>query len=591
MPAFPRSIRALAVVAVAAFTLSCAGDTRPGPTQPSAARPSFATAGDPSIVPQVNALIDALFISLPRRQQAHQHFDQLVDAWRRGDSTGAANKVRILEDQTLDQLRAGQIADPDGGGPLTAVTGCIRLFNLINQYIGATAEIIDLDENTYIALVEPSATTQTFTSGLGATFIVPGGGTSQLALLYIQRQVDGGDLGSGLPPVSDPYEVHFIPDITFSYVQLALCAERHDLPAGSTRIAHKLDDGSFEILPPVFLGVFCEETQVGDATPALAPRGMLAMARGWARGALRAFGATPAYAGHAATGATLISLSPNQVVVTATRIAVTANGGTYGGSATIDATLTDVADTPLAGRTVSLTVDGVARGSAVTGAAGGASFSIAGLSAGAHTYVVAFAGEGYLEASTRSGSFTVAQASLVLTASSTSAIYGAPLPACTVTYAGLLAGDTKSAIGSVSTCSYAGLPLGTSSVLPTDIVPAPANYAVTKVPGTFTLTYLTTVGHTFISPLPMREIRRGSKVPLKFSLYQADGVTPVSTGVFRAWVTGGSPAATLGPLGTFTYKSGFWELTVDSGSWPLGVVTIWVPLGDGSQVSVQEVIK
>jgi hypothetical protein len=59
--------------------------------------------------------------------------------------------------------------------------------------------------------------------------------------------------------------------------------------------------------------------------------------------------------------------------------------------------------------------------------------------------------------------------------------------------------------------------------------------------------------------------------------------------VFRAYVTGGSQ--TLGPLGTFTYKSGSWELTVDTGTWPLGLVTIYVDLGDGSRISVQEIMK
>jgi hypothetical protein len=114
---------------------------------------------------------------------------------------------------------------------------------------------------------------------------------------------------------------------------------------------------------------------------------------------------------------------------------------------------------------------------------------------------------------------------------------------------------------------------------------------VQKVPGSFTVTYNTVAGHTFSSPLPMREIRRGSKIPLRFQLFLADGTTPVSTGVFRAYVTGGSPLQTLGPLGTFSYKAGIWELTVDSGGWPLGLVTIYVDLGDGSRISVQQVVR
>ena len=90
MHAHYRLVRSLLVVAVAAFTLSCTSDTAPGPTQPVVTRPAFATSGDPALVPQINSLIDALFISLPRRQQAHQHFDQMLDAWARGDSVGAA---------------------------------------------------------------------------------------------------------------------------------------------------------------------------------------------------------------------------------------------------------------------------------------------------------------------------------------------------------------------------------------------------------------------------------------------------------------------------------------------------------------------
>jgi hypothetical protein len=376
MHALRRVASPLVAVAVAALFLSCTDAPQQGPTQPGVrTAATAATAGDPALVTQVNALIDQLFTSLPRRQQAHQHFDQLVDAFARGDRSGAANKAEIISSQTIEQLQQGLIADPDG--PLTPMTGVVTMLNLISAYIGATDDIVTIDANTYIALVSPSANDQTFSSGFGATVIVPGGAISQSAFLFIQQQPGGTDLASGLPPASDPYEVHFIPEIAFSRLHVGICSDNHAVPTSETRLAHELDGGTVEILPTVpGVHILCHGTSSSDATPSLPERGMFAQARKLARGAIRAFGVTPAYAGHSATMGTLVSLSELQVVITGTRVSASALGGTYGGNATINATLTDAGLTMMPGRTVTLTVDGIASGSEITDATGAASFSV-----------------------------------------------------------------------------------------------------------------------------------------------------------------------------------------------------------------------
>jgi hypothetical protein len=96
----------------------------------------------------------------------------------------------------------------------------------------------------------------------------------------------------------------------------------------------------------------------------------------------------------------------------ATSISAVSGSGTYGGTATLTATLKS-GTTPLGGKSISFTVNGNGVGSATTDGSGVASLggvSIAGINAGTGTVGASFAGDSGLSASSGSGTLTVAKA-------------------------------------------------------------------------------------------------------------------------------------------------------------------------------------
>jgi uncharacterized repeat protein (TIGR01451 family) len=176
----------------------------------------------------------------------------------------------------------------------------------------------------------------------------------------------------------------------------------------------------------------------------------------------------------------------------ATALAVAPASGTYGGSTTLSATLTTPGG-PLAGETVSFTLNGSPAGSAVTDANGLASVSasLAGIAAGNYPGAVAasFAGDVNNTAASGSASLTVAPAALTVTVNNASRVYGDPNPAFTGTITGIQNGDNITA--GYSTTATPTSPVGTYAIAPAlsdNGTGALANYTVTSNNGTLTIT-------------------------------------------------------------------------------------------------------
>jgi hypothetical protein len=97
----------------------------------------------------------------------------------------------------------------------------------------------------------------------------------------------------------------------------------------------------------------------------------------------------------------------------ATSISAVSGSGTYGGTASLTATL-KAGTTPLSGKSISFTINGSAAGTATTDASGVATLSgasLSGINAGTGTVGASFAGDSGFLASSGSGSLTVAKAS------------------------------------------------------------------------------------------------------------------------------------------------------------------------------------
>ena len=174
-----------------------------------------------------------------------------------------------------------------------------------------------------------------------------------------------------------------------------------------------------------------------------------------------------------------------------TTLAVAPASGTYGGSTTLSATLSTPSG-PLAGETVSFSLNGTPVGSAVTDASGIASVSAALGTTAAGSYpggvTASFAGDPNNKPSSGSNSLTVNPASLTITAANASRAYGDPNPALTGTISGIQNGDNITA--TYSTTATATSPVGTYAIVPTasdNGTGALANYTVTLVNGTLTV--------------------------------------------------------------------------------------------------------
>jgi hypothetical protein len=88
-----------------------------------------------------------------------------------------------------------------------------------------------------------------------------------------------------------------------------------------------------------------------------------------------------------------------------------------------------------------------------------------------------------------SGTLAITPARLTVTASSATKVYGQSNPAFTVSYAGLVNGDTASALGGVprfATLASASCPVGSYAVTPSGL--SSSNYTISYIAGTLTIT-------------------------------------------------------------------------------------------------------
>ena len=176
-----------------------------------------------------------------------------------------------------------------------------------------------------------------------------------------------------------------------------------------------------------------------------------------------------------------------------TSIAVAAASGTFGGSATLSATLTS-AGGPLAAKAVSFTLNGSPAGSAVTDATGLASVtaSLAGIAAGSYPGAItaSFAGDANDSAASGSGSLTVGTAVLTVTSADATRIYGDPNPTFSFTFSGFVNGDTAAVVSGSPACTSADptSAVGTYPITCTVGTLTAANYTFAFVSGNLTVT-------------------------------------------------------------------------------------------------------
>jgi hypothetical protein len=204
---------------------------------------------------------------------------------------------------------------------------------------------------------------------------------------------------------------------------------------------------------------------------------------------------------------------------------------TYGQNGLVTVTVSSTVGTVTGN--VTLTVDG---GAPITQALAGGStlFTLVIPSVGTHTLVANYAAQGTFAASTATGSLIVNQAALTITASSASVPYGSAIPAITPTIVGLVNGDTPASLGALvcSTTATQGSPVATYPTTCSGAVNA--NYVITYVPGTLTIT-----------PVPLT-------ITANNATRAFGAANPAFTATYAGFVNGDTPASLTGTLACTT---------------------------------------
>ena len=194
---------------------------------------------------------------------------------------------------------------------------------------------------------------------------------------------------------------------------------------------------------------------------------------------------------NAANNSATANVTVTQLAITS--LAVAPVSGTYGGSTTLSATLT-IPTGPLAGKTVSFSLNGTSIGSAVTDATGLASVpaSLVGIAAGSYPAGVtaSFAGDATNKAASGSANFIVNPAVLTVTSADATRIYGDPNPAFAFSITGFVNGETAAVLTGSPSCTSAAptAAVGTYPITCTTGTLSAANYSFTFVSGTLTIT-------------------------------------------------------------------------------------------------------
>jgi hypothetical protein len=181
---------------------------------------------------------------------------------------------------------------------------------------------------------------------------------------------------------------------------------------------------------------------------------------------------------------------------TTTSVGSSANPSNFGQAVTFTATISASGGTPTGSVTFKdgATVLGTGTLNGVPGS-DQAAITVSALVVGSHTITAVYGGNGSFTAST-SGPWaqTVMPAPLTITANNQTKVFGAAVPALTASYSGFVNGDTPASLTTpptLSTTATASSPVGTYPI--TAAGAAAANYAITYVAGTLTVTPASTV--------------------------------------------------------------------------------------------------
>jgi len=196
-----------------------------------------------------------------------------------------------------------------------------------------------------------------------------------------------------------------------------------------------------------------------------------------------------------ATAEATTQIVANSEATTTTAVQSSRTSPNYGDSLNFTAT---VAPSPTAPGTpigtVQFLIDGADFGSPIALVSGVAtSDPITRLAAGTHTISATYSGDDTFTTSTAAAlPLTIAKAQATVTADNKSKVYGAADPTLTYTVTGLLNGDTSSVVSGVTLSSTTGTAatVGTHAITITG--GRAANYTITDVPGTLTVTASTT---------------------------------------------------------------------------------------------------
>ena len=245
-------------------------------------------------------------------------------------------------------------------------------------------------------------------------------------------------------------------------------------------------------------------------------------------------------------------------VANQTSLSDVSGSGTYGGSATLTATLT--ADgSPLTGESVAFTlsVDGrlISEGSAITDSSGVAALghiSLAGVGAGTDSGAVevSFTGDTTDASAAAGGDLTVTPAALTISANNQTKVYGAALPSLTASFTGFVNGDTLASLTTkptLTTTATAGSPVSGNP------------YAITvsgAVDGNYTIRYV--VGVLTVTPAPLTITADNA------SVVAGQPVPPIHVN-YSGFVLGQGPAALNGILSITTSATA----TSPAGSYPI----------------------
>jgi MBG domain (YGX type) len=590
-------------------TLALGCSDRQAANLPTSIERSGASRASLSANPTVDELIDALFAG-PNRQSTHSQWKTIQKDVAGGNRKSLVSHVNNVTAWVFTYLANGQLLDPDGDGPLNATTGAIKLLSMIYGYAGVVPTQIPsvpAGWDAAISLVDPNSTTnQSIVTSFGdAEAVIPPGTFTQPVLLVIIRQPDNTPINTPFPRFSRVFDIDIAPQVSFNPFSLHTCPFETIDPAVNHRavIAHQQDNGVVEYLAPPSDGTLTCPHDIGDAwrpEKDFWKRNEMRFAS-YAQSAWDFVGPKLAYAGHAAIGGSLGSLSPVVVVDPLVGTSISSDGpftSTYGQSVHVTASLRvssgpeEYVGMSVPGQTITASVDEGESVSAVTNSDGTASWDFPRLGAGKHTVSFAFARASSPErapvydASTGSAEIDVAPAPLEVAVRSARYTYGAD--ACVVDYSGFVYDDTPESLSGTLQCTRDGepspvpSPSGSYTLVPGGLTSD--NYTIRFVGGDVTVGYNTP--KSFLAPIPNTVFNAGRTIPVKFQLFEADGVTPVTTAQATVAMSGVNIPASRSSF-VYNAETQTYQVNVDTPrNLAAGPHTITATLDDGSQISV-----